>query len=93
MLSIVSWNFSLASNVLVCGVRIGSKLAAILTRKDQGHRPNGLDSIWKLDNEMIISHLGLDMLFIHLVLVGYTYIEWIYAKITNISTMCTQGKK
>ena len=32
------------------------------------------------------------MMSIHLALVEYTYMEWIYAKISDISIMCELGK-
>ena len=43
-----------------------------------------------MGNEVILWHLGADMMRIHLVLVGYTYMEWTYEKkIQHVDHVCT----
>ena len=88
MLSIASWNFWLGSNRLVRGTCIGSKLASychIETHREPTPWP---PPSCPLDNEVIIWHLGTDMMRIHLVLLGYTHMEWIYEKKSNIAIIC-----
>ena len=84
MLSIASWNFWLGSNRLVRGICIGSKLASychIETHREPMPWP---PPSCPLDNEAILWHLGADMMCIHFILFGYTYMEWNYAKKSNM---------
>ena len=84
MLSIASWNFWLGSNRLVRGTCIGSKLASYC--HIETHRePTPWPPLYcPLDNEAIQWHLGADMMRIHLVLVGYTYIDRIFVNMRLI---------
>ena len=88
MLSIASWNFWLGPSRLVRGTCIGSKLASychIETHREPTPQP---PPSCPLDNEVIIWHPGTYMMRIHLVLLGYTHMEWIYEKKSIIAIIC-----